>query len=1141
MSKTHFHRAALALISAFLIGVGHAMIDADHDGMSDIWEQQNGFAISGTQPANQLPGADPDQDGWTNLEESQAGTNPNSSSIPTGMLKPSVLRHPEFPSVFVVSWPSLLGKQYKLQVSPDLSSGNWVVIGDPIMGTGQIVEYGMEPLDEDGLPVEKLFWRVVIENTDTDGDTFLDSEEIVLGYNRFLSDTDLDGYPDNTDSAPLISASLLSPDGAGLAGTTLVTNMTGRWDFESFDTDTTPPSGHSIYSFPDQTAGGRAATSFLGAGGINLEGMVSKATNHAGGFVTIPPSLLNNDPTYSISFWAALDEGSVENSNGQPQGLFTHHNYLPHITGGSPNWGLIDAKAYGIWVQKIGSREILRAGYYGYKNHVTGTAVTPVTTVTGIMLDRPLGTIDDGKWHHYVLLKNGASTTLFIDGEKEGPVTHTSDAIPANSYTGISLGRIYGQSPETVGFQLPNQTVARGRFDRLRAWSDNLTANEIENLYHEDTDRDGLWDITENESSLWRDADSDNTREANEVSYISSPFHWQPADTDTDGDGATDIAEQGLTKIGFADSDGDGIPDGWELKYGLNPNLPGDAALDDDDGGGDGLTNLQEYLWNTNPNKRDTDLDGTNDGPEIGAGGEPNDASDGGSVPPEERFSVTLGVGDKSGSKSETYYLHCYLLDPETGLERRVYTLKPEPGPNDIYATEVKSIFKKGQTYTFQIDWQTTTNTGKSSLPKEGPDFDYTLEVVPDSASESHVVDAWDLLDKAAHVPILAPGAGANDVADDEPEFRKFFEKARVILTPFLFSVIHTEPDPATGAAVNPGPFTIFRDEIVDIVMFKFPHNLQDRTVTLSVVEEAMRTESLPGRGSVQMYDFGSIDVGGVVNPNQTEFTLKAAKSGLVRVKAVFNKVGKLKIKATSDDGEIDYTSREFTIKERIRKYAFPYPGFPRYDANKHDQDFVDAVTDWGNFYSYPIDTVDRIKAMAVAESNVGAQVQAPTTRPNDILTIGHPDDDVLESIQGSIAQWDLDLIHPQRPAIDARYKKLDYQTAGIATTRESIYWGVLWFYVKGFAFLDNCKINPSYGYETRNQAPLNIIDGIEQSEYQFDHWASFDAMTARYNGGGVGNYSTRVNKALQSGLHFNAAAGNDKLWPIRSNKSARP
>lgn len=51
----------------------------------------------------------------------------------------------------------------------------------------------------------------------------------------------------------------------------------------------------------------------------------------------------------------------------------------------------------------------------------------------------------------------------------------------------------------------------------------------------------------------------------------------------------------------LADADGDHIADIWEAAHGLSSSNPADAALDLD---GDGMTNLQEYLADTDPNDR---------------------------------------------------------------------------------------------------------------------------------------------------------------------------------------------------------------------------------------------------------------------------------------------------------------------------------------------------------------------------------------------------------------------------------------------------------------------------------------------------------------------------------------------------------
>ena len=70
------------------------------------------------------------------------------------------------------------------------------------------------------------------------------------------------------------------------------------------------------------------------------------------------------------------------------------------------------------------------------------------------------------------------------------------------------------------------------------------------------------------------------------------------AASDQDGDGLTYGLEYLMnTQPNDPDSDNDGLPDGWEWKYGLDPlsSTGADGAVADPDG--DGMSNLQEYLY----------------------------------------------------------------------------------------------------------------------------------------------------------------------------------------------------------------------------------------------------------------------------------------------------------------------------------------------------------------------------------------------------------------------------------------------------------------------------------------------------------------------------------------------------------------
>ena len=97
------------------------------------------------------------------------------------------------------------------------------------------------------------------------------------------------------------------------------------------------------------------------------------------------------------------------------------------------------------------------------------------------------------------------------------------------------------------------------------------------------------------------------------------------------------------------DTDGDGMPDGWEIRYGLDPLNPADASADPDgdllpnvleyqlgsnplslDSDHDGLPDYFEFIFGTDPARIDTDNDGVSDGDELLIfGTDPLDPTDG--------------------------------------------------------------------------------------------------------------------------------------------------------------------------------------------------------------------------------------------------------------------------------------------------------------------------------------------------------------------------------------------------------------------------------------------------------------------------------------------------------------------------------
>ncbi|MBI5385060.1 MAG: hypothetical protein HZA90_10280 [Verrucomicrobia bacterium] len=457
--------------------------DANHNGLPDVWEFLHGLTN------NASAYADSDGDGWTDLQEWKAGTNPANSTSQPGLLgNPGLniasLALPFTPSNFVVGVGQLDGQgAEEIVIGADGNPGtntNFLLVLAQTGAGWQTQRVDVGPFGVTSIAVGQLTNRpapaiyVGLRGTTNGSGRIMefrqssgtwDSSVVALSTN--MAAFVLGIRPD-----PGLLASLATTNAADDA--LYAASFSGDWSLVFLDTNSSHR-GLGTLLQPQSQTGSAAALRLLDSGGIAVR--------------TTQFSALISE---LVSYWP-LDGNSKDaaGSNNGTDTAITYSNADGRIHQGARLNGSTSVIrtatrlsfsdfTFAAWVKTTANNVEIVADDSGPGQYAASMRVASHTVMFGVGLTGTgwMGNVVGstpvayGNWHLVVGTRHGSTYTIYVDGKQDGQAT--GSPMPTTSIP-IAIGaEIYGGAL---------WEVMNGDIDEVGIWSRALSAEEVNLLY----------------------------------------------------------------------------------------------------------------------------------------------------------------------------------------------------------------------------------------------------------------------------------------------------------------------------------------------------------------------------------------------------------------------------------------------------------------------------------------------------------------------------------------------------------------------------------------------------------------------------------------------------------------------------------